>query len=141
MDRTIKFRAWDKDNEKMIFNDLLLPIEGDHMVFKSWPENEHSGDFGGQYELMQYTGLKDKNGKEIYEKDIVKIKLIKGHEFVAEMVWYHLGWKARSIEGRGGQGNWNYKYFENPKDIEVIGNIYENKDLLSSNNGSRNELR
>ena len=86
------------------------------------------------FPLMQYTGLKDKNGKEIYEGDIFKdcegkIKLV---------IWEDNGFKSKYTFKRRYQGE---EWFENSITdlgdtqsrrwgVEVIGNIYENEDLL-----------
>lgn len=61
--REIKFRAWDTDNKKMVLWGELLSKNLQNIL--SMPK--YCG-----YELMQYTGIKDKNGKEIYEGDIVQ---------------------------------------------------------------------
>lgn len=78
--------------------------------------------------LMQYTGLKDMNGKEIYEGDIVKFADVVGY------VEYYLG--SYIIKVRDGYGSF-YDFFDfyNEKgdlveELEVIGNIYENPELL-----------
>lgn len=87
--------------------------------------------------IGQYTGLKDKNGKKIFERDIV---IAHGTKFIIKFGSYRtqlfekeygsaihtkqFGWYAESIENKT-QCN-----LVVPNDIEVIGNIYENKELL-----------
>lgn len=73
--------------------------------------------------VMQYTGLKDKNGKEIWEGDIVKWETFKG---IGEVFWDsdNAWWGLRDHDG---EGSW---LSGSNSVCEVIGNIYENPDLL-----------
>ena len=106
----LKFRAWDGLNKTMSFwtmNDLCNHT--DDSTEKPSPLEE----------WMQYTGLKDKNGKEIYEGDILDNE---GARQKYEVI-FHNGCFCIS------QGGLGYHIF-NEKKVEVIGNIYENKDLL-----------
>lgn len=126
--KEIKFRAWDKEEKVMyqaqnVFLNRKGEVIGIHYfgtggiepavvrsVFKD----------GNRLELMQYTGLKAKNGKEIYEGDIYK--------------WGNTPVEYREIPRYPdrlfhliGERVWL------PEDIEIIGNIYENPELLINN--------
>ena len=115
--REIKFRAWDKETCKMLdfTNEHPLKI-ADKPLVKNYVE------------VMQYTGLKDKNGKEIYEGDIVEWK-------------YLQTWHKNEVRFVGGGFVVTTSGFKDdlnePQDLslvsilncEIIGNIYENKEL------------
>src|SRR5690606_17749454 len=133
--REIKFRAWDKENEVMIYPKGIL-FDGRVVNFSCGILEPFEG-----YELMQYTGLKDKNGKEIYEGDIVS-----GQSFESSMLehwnfdveyepeiyvikYHHASFKTFDLKGR-----WvavlNHHVSSKVDDLQVIGNIYENSELI-----------
>lgn len=110
--RTIKFRAWDTWRNKMI-----SPNEGD---FIGWHAPSNWRDI---YKLMQFTGLHDKNGVEVYEGDILKSES-NGN---GEVVWDELKAKYNSIS-ISGRMSLDYSWC---KGSEVIGNIYEHPYLIT----------
>ena len=127
--REIKFRAWDKENEKMM-KVSSLSLKNKEIAVR---ENRTYHFFRMQnLELMQYTGLKDKNGKEIYEGDIVLVKPGGISTWYKTVVEFKEGALIASLINEE-----NHFYIFNPgfdsNDFEVIGNIYENKKLLEEN--------
>lgn len=126
MDREIKFRAYDEENKLMVYDfdnntpkiyELRLGDSIHNLVYT----------IGLCYgTLMQYTGLKDKNGVEIYEGDLVKF-YHKGNFVVCEIIWNKIG--AWTLKWQDGYIN---NYYLSPENLEITGNIYENPELLKS---------
>jgi len=128
--REIKFRAWN-----IVHNLIYYKEEGQSNAsfFNNCPESI--------YKLMQFTGLKDKNGKEIYEGDVLTW-LADDINKKAIVIWKDCGWCAKRIDKKFNEFE-KYIQFsdfipveisEDGKDDlfdgEVIGNIYENPELL-----------
>ena len=150
--REIKFRAWLK--EKKIMGEVLgIDILHKEIFFSNEDVDcyEHT-DFKN-IELMQYTGLKDKNNKEIYEGDVLKLihtgikisadRLEDLKRFVGIIKYENGIFKIVRTE----KSLIESKYFEMEQkkvyeifiysklyDLEVVGNIYENPELLKENN-------
>jgi uncharacterized phage protein (TIGR01671 family) len=115
--REIKFKFWDTINKKMIiYQSWLIFNYHTGRIF-----DRHTGDYRDDIIKCQYTGLKDKNGKEIYEGDIIEEGIIIYHN-------EYLGFFVDIFE-RG------YERYIPLYDIplpEILGNIYENPELLES---------
>lgn len=112
--REIKFRAWDSIKLKMIVD--FMAYSEDLMCNKlSNPWIDEC------LNIMQYTGLKDKNGKEIYEGDIVVIM-----DKLAKIYYENGGFRVDILS----EPSLIY-LTENRAEIDIIGNIYENQELLN----------
>lgn len=128
--REIEFRAWHKKYEYMA---RVADIS-----FNRKRINLNAADIGSfdDIELMQYTGLKDKNGVKIFEGDIVKVY---GRTF-DNALKYNIA-KVIYLDSQFTLYIYN-QYFAIYSDLcsnyEVIGNIYENKELLEAKNECRN---
>ena len=126
--REIKFRAWHKE-EKIIGEVLGIDILHKEIFFSNEDVDcyEHT-DFK-DIELMQYTGLKDKNSKEIYEKDIVSCNKYKNI-----VVFFENGcFKVRYPKNDTTNIICTLDTFLEKYKCKISGNIYENFELLEEN--------
>lgn len=141
--REIKFRCWDKKSKKMrqvteiVFNTGFYMESNDNSVKLIWVKGQdiiENKEIQIQREkdfiLMQYTGLKDKNGKEIYEGDILEniftnykdIELFREKYIIKQNI---CGWELRNVKKPK-----QHRTFQILSKCEVIGNIYDNPELL-----------
>lgn len=135
MKREIKFRAWNKKDKVMV--DVAAMNFGPSGL---WSLIEYAYDaelqLADNYELMQYTDLKDKNGREIYECDILKVTGEDGESYVATVRWFsdegYPAFDLGSIPETSFYGaNTLATIFQGGVETcEVIGNIFEDKQLL-----------
>lgn len=142
--REIKFRAWDRKAKVMFpvhemkFGKISNKLDSYYGVDIHDKDSDFYGvvSYGGsiykktgnpllpKFELMQYTGLNDKNGKEIYEGDFVK-----GTHRIDED--WTLQYQTIFRNGCFMFGGWNtHEFFNKFQNIEIIGNIYENPELI-----------
>lgn len=129
--RTFKFRAWDKEFEMMFYSnssDDPLNVTGErihHLCGCKKPEGHLDYFFFEKAPIMQFTGLHDKHGKEIYEGDIVKQDRFDdlNGEFIAEVRWEGLGFDLFP------NGSDHADILSFRREVEIIGNVYENPDL------------
>jgi len=124
MKRKIKLRAWDKQNNKMCYPDAFFIFTGSEVLIlnphhkdNNYYQIENADD---RFIQMQYIGLDDKNGKEIYEGDIL---LSTFTEDIIKVVEYK-NFADVEISGIGFELSSNKEY------LEIIGNIYQDKHLL-----------
>jgi len=116
--REIKFRAW---NKRRRFMDSAWMIDFEHGLVC---HSKHNASDINACVLMQFTGLKDKNGKDIYEGDIIQTGDDVFYILYSNKDFCHVFWLSS-------QKNYmTLPFLKGIKDFEVIGNIYENPKLL-----------
>lgn len=128
--REIKFRVWDKSNKIMYekamvgnFPDTVPVVWTDYGCREGWYHIEPK-----ECEVMQYTGLKDKNGTEVYEGDVLKVY----DDFFRNGLDDEYG-IIKFDKGRFYLNTFKNYLNESWINFEVIGNIYENPELLEGN--------
>ena len=126
MQREIKFRVWDDTAKWWLGHESLSPSGSDPSKLEWTTGSGGMGYLGGEHTLMrsQYTGLKDKNGKEIYEDDIV---LVYGDPLSGRTIMFEKGGFCVKCHHKFDVDRL-VSYFASDE-IEVIGNVYENADI------------
>lgn len=122
--REIKFRAWDKKGHEM-FTVIMLafPFGENRVIVSGRGGSTDTGD--DDCVLMQFTGVKDTNGKEIYEGDIVKTDV-----GLCEIEWVGCGLILHTIPRELSRSIFSIAHHGR----QIIGNIYENPELLQEEN-------
>lgn len=124
MTRPIKFRTW-YPIEKVMKHKIALSYNGKIVTgFNPFASGVDHFTYEEKAILTQFTGLTDKNGKEIYEGDIVK-----NNDSIWDIYYDEGAWKM-GLNGK--RTNNDHLFLLEPKHSEVIGNIYENPELLTN---------
>lgn len=130
--RTIKFRGKSKRTGEWVYGDLLRNVEGAFAIVPPFELNSHNECSNYEVEeatIGQFTNLYDKNIKEIYENDILKMACADGTVEYYRVVWHKAGFYLDMRQyGYVPLGNIDREL------IEVVGNIYETPELLKGGN-------
>ena len=124
--KEFKFRAWLKDEQRMV-DVYEMTFINDGITILSYDMDFYTDD---EFKLMQSTGLVDWEGVEVYEGDIVKIPddyevFGKNAGETCKVIFDSGCFRLKTLCGRG-RGFW----FEDDSTVTIIGNIYENPELL-----------
>lgn len=164
MNRELKFRAWIKDEGEMRYpsSDRYIKFNGDCYYIVRNLANSRKQIFQREnpdnIELMQYTGIKDRTGKEIYEGDIVELvggtcnylpcgdysyhKFVIGDKMVVQnlksgFTLARLNLVNNYFPNIVGKVN-NYDFWNHHRSLKIVGNIFENPELLEIRNEKEN---
>lgn len=146
--KPIKFRAWNKESNTMVDLEKITPLALNDMMNDQMAVRGMKGifiPFDKDIILMQYTGLEDKNSKEIYAEDIVR----NGKGDIYKVSWYNYGFHLDSPKKDGEWASYTLEAYEylhhsgpsislgqpRPKhyddyDLEIIGNMYESPEVF-----------
>lgn len=137
MNKEIKFKIWDKENNcfwentyeayKGNLQELLIGLNG-HLILRTLEGTIHESVFPDRFEIIRYTGFKDKKEKEIYEGYILHIKEKRGNTVSYMGTTTFNSWENEfnHIVEFSPSGLQQVAYFVQCTDCEVVGNIYEN---------------
>ena len=144
-----KPRVWDKVNKKMHYDIVAINWECEIVEVRvkiptAFSASEKVERLDIPFEncvIMDATGLRDKNGREIYEGDIVRYTYLPGKTFwnfdgLGIVKWASTGFKLEPLPGKGGVSSWlvglpGLGASEKPNELlEVIGNVHDNPELL-----------
>jgi len=139
--RQFKFRVWDIARKKYMLpgedtkDSFAIWADGDMVAYDFWANGKHHNDdlsIPSEAIIQQYIGLKDKSDKEIYEGDFVKYtEKMNEHGDVQLLIAQVFYYDAYACFALGGNNSfWNLFTDYGIGDIEVIGNIFENPELL-----------
>lgn len=126
MNREIKFRGKRIDNDEWVYGYLYFGFNctDEYVPFISWKDSSYLGGIGEEEinikTIGQYTGLDGKNGKEIYEGDIVKYENMTG-----KIMFFNGSFILSDLEETE---EWELGVIN--EEVEIIGNIYNNPELL-----------
>lgn len=129
MNRQIKFRIWDLKNKSFVldkFNDVVINYKGTMVEWDFYYEYyKERREIPNEAILQQFTGVLDKNGKDIFEGDIL---LYDKYNCKYEVIWYEPdnAWRLKQIDNNN--VTTTFKGWANY--MLVIGNIYKNPELL-----------
>lgn len=123
-----KFRALDKTHKKLGLIDADMQ-DGYFQSVKIFDEDEDDWQESENFILVQSTGLFDKNGTEIFEGDALKNNDYPNQTFICKHSRLQAGFQAESLNGLLTLSLWK----DEERDWQVLGNIYENQELVEGN--------
>jgi uncharacterized phage protein (TIGR01671 family) len=141
MNNRLKFRVWDTKHKKFLIGIppmeyMLDHDEWSHHDIQQDPcvylNNVFSKDFNGRLIFQQYTGLTDKNKKEIYEGDILDFTARYKQTGPVEVIYYGASFGCVVTDDGGLEEFWALNHIVQQHYPEIIGNIFENPELLKT---------